>query len=179
MSTLILLSSVILFGLSACKESAKPLSESENILAKIDSLETVLFADSETKADPKAGMALIRFYSKFYRLSEKDSLAVDMLFKAGEVSMGIGQGPMAVKYFRTITEDHANFYKAPEALFLTGFCEENLNKDTAQARWFYQKFVSDFQNHKLAEDAKFSIQNMGKSDEDLIRMFEENLKKES
>ena len=93
--------------------------------------------------------------------------------------MGIGQGNLAVKYFRTITEDHSNFYKAPEALFLTGFCEENVNKDTAQARWFYQKFVSDFPDHKLAEDAKFSIQNMGKSDEDLIKMFEENLKDNS
>ncbi len=168
-----------LIGLSACKEPAKPLSEKEQVLAKIDSLETVLFTDSEDKPDTKSGMNLIRSYSKFYQISKKDSLGVDMLFKAGEVSMGIGQGNLAVKYFRTITEDHANFYKAPEALFLTGFCEENINKDTAQARWFYEKFVSDFPDHKLAEDARFSILNMGKSDEDLIKMFQENLEKES
>jgi len=77
----------------------------------------VLFADSEAKADPNAGIQLIRSYAKFYQLSEKDSLAVDMLFKAGEVSMGIGQSNLAVKYFRTINEDHPEFYKAPEALF--------------------------------------------------------------
>ncbi len=179
MRDFVVLFSILLIGLTSCKQTAKPLSATEQTLAKIDSLETVLFADSEAKADPKAGMSLVRAYAKFYQNSKKDSLAADMLFKAGEVSMGIGQGNLAVKYFRTITEDHSNFYKAPEALFLTGFCEENVNKDTAQARWFYQKFVSDFPDHKLAEDAKFSIQNMGKSDEDLIKMFEENLKDNS
>lgn len=172
-------SSILLIGIVSCNQEVKPLSESEKTLAKIDSLETILFADAESKADPKAGMNLIRSYAKFYQISKKGSLAVDMLFKAGEVSMGIGQGNLAVKYFRTIYEDHSNFYKAPEALFLTGFCEENINKNLEQAKWFYEKFVSDYPDHQLAQDARFSIQNMGMSDEDLIKMFEENLKKES
>ncbi len=164
-------------ALASCTDSVKPLSDSEKVKLQIDSLEAVLFSDAEANVDQKAGMTLIRSYAKFYQLSEKDSLAIDMLFKAGEVSMGIGQGNLAVKYFSTITEDHAGFHKAPEALFLIGFCEENLNNDTAQARYFYEKFVADFPDHKLAEDAQFSIQNMGKSDEELIRMFEENMKK--
>ncbi len=177
MRTIITIISLISIGLFACKDVVKPLTESEQTLAKIDSLEAILFADSEADVDQNAGMTLVRSYAKFYQLSDKDSLAVDMLFKAGEVSMGIGQGNLAVKYFRTITEDHSDFYKAPEALFLSGFSEENLNKDTAQARYFYETFIAGFPNHKLAEDAQFSIQNMGKSDEDLIRMFEENMKK--
>jgi tetratricopeptide (TPR) repeat protein len=179
MRNIVAIVSLISIGFFACKEPVKPLSEKEQVLAKIDSLETILFADSEAKADTKSGMKLIRFYAKFYQLSEKDSLAIDMLFKAGEVSMGIGQSNLAVKYFRTINEDHPDFYKAPEALFLSGFCEENLNKDTAQARFLYESFVEQFPEHKLAEDAQFSIQNMGKSDEDLIKMFEENLGKGS
>ena len=179
MRNLIAVFVLISIGLFACKEPVKPLSDKEQVLAKIDSLETVLFADSEAKADPNSGIQLIRSYAKFYQLMDKDSLAVDMLFKAGEVSMGIGQSNLAVKYFRTIDEDHPDFYKAPEALFLSGFCEENLNKDTAQARFLYESFVERFPEHKLAEDARFSIQNMGKSDEDLIKMFEENLEKES
>lgn len=174
MRTTITIICMISIGLLACKEPAKPLSESEKTLAKIDSLEAILFADAEANVDQNAGMILVRSYAKFYQLSEKDSLGVDMLFKAGEVSMGIGQGNLAMKYFRTITEDHSDFHKAPEALFLSGFCEENLNKDTAQARYFYETFIAGFPNHKLAEDAKFSIQNMGMTDEDLIKMFQQN-----
>jgi tetratricopeptide (TPR) repeat protein len=179
MRNIVAIFSLISIGLLACNQPTETLSQKEQVLAKIDSLETIIFADSEAKADTKPGMKLIRFYAKFYQLSEKDSLAIDMLFKAGEVSMGIGQSNLAVKYFRTINEDHPDFYKAPEALFLSGFCEENLNKDTAQARFLYESFVEQFPKHKLADDARFSIQNMGKSDEDLIKMFEENLGKGS
>lgn len=163
---------------TACGPTKKPLSEREQSLARIDSMETILFADEEADADPKAGMQLVREYSHFYQSNEKDSLAVDMLFKAGEVSMGIGQGNLAVKYFRTIADDHTEYYKSPEALFLCGFCEENLNRDTAQARWFYEKFLTSYPNHKLAEDAQFSIQNMSMSDEDLIKMFEKNVQEQ-
>lgn len=161
---------------TACGPSEKPLSERDRSLARIDSMETILFADEEADADPRAGMQLVREYAHFYQSNEKDSLAVDMLFKAGEVSMGIGQGNLAVKYFRRVADDHADFSKSPEALFLCGFCEENLNRDTAQARFFYESFVQKFPEHKLAEDAQFSIQNMSMSDDDLIKMFQEKQK---
>jgi hypothetical protein len=166
--------------LSACGTKPVQQSESDIVKTKIDSLEAILFAESEKPADKTAGMDLVKSYAKYYRITDaKDSLAVDMLFKAGEVSMGIGQGNLAVKYFKMISDDHRDFYKAPEALFLAGFCEENVNKDTADARRFYELFVNRYPEHKLAEDAKFSIQNMKMSDEELIRMFEEKLKTES
>ena len=164
---------------AACNSSQKPASESDILLAQIDSLEAVLFAESEAPADANAGMKLIRSYAKYYQTNKSDSAAVDMLFKAGEVSMGIGQGNMAVKYFKTVTEDHEEYSKAAEALFLIGFCEETINRDTANARFYYEKFLEAYPNHKLAEDARFSIQNMSLSDEELIRMFEEKLKTES
>lgn len=160
--------------LSACGPSEKTLTANDLALVKIDSLESILFSDSDEPADPKAGMMLVRQYAQFYQNNQSDSLGIDMLFKAGEVSMGIGQGNLAVKYFRTVFEDHPKFNRAPEALFLCGFCEENVNADTAQARFFYQKFVDDFPKHELAEDAKFSIQNMGMTNEDLIKMFQQN-----
>lgn len=164
--------------LIACTPKKAP-TEAEQALAKIDSLETLLFAPSEAKADPQAGMQLVKEYAKYYQHAEpKDSVAIDMLFKAGEVSMGIGQGNLAVKYFKTISKDHAAFYKSPEALFLCGFCEENLNRDTADARFYYEKFIEQHPEHVLAEDARFSIQNMKMTDEQLIEMFEQKLKEQ-
>lgn len=165
----------LLFGLSSCTNSQRPSAETDEILAQIDSLEGILFSDSEEPIDPNSGMMLVRNYAKYYQDNKSDSSAVDMLFKAGEVSMGIGQGNLAVKYFSTISKDHKEFSKAPEALFLTGFCEENLNSDTSAARFYFEKFLETYPEHKLAKDAKFSLQNMKMSDEELIRMFEENV----
>lgn len=167
------LSFLVIGFLGGCNPNTPPTSESDIVIAKIDSLESILFTESEKPADKAAGMDLVKSYAKYYRLAkDKDSLSIDMLFKAGEVSMGIGQGNLAVKYFKMIGDDHKDFYKAPEALFLAGFCEENVNKDTADARRFYELFMNRYPDHKLAEDAKFSIENMEMSDEDLIRMFQ-------
>ncbi len=159
---------------SSCNQGPSS-SNKDSVEIKIDSLEAIVYADESTQTDARAGMQLIREYAKYYKLHSSDSLAIDRLFKAGEISMDVNQGNLAVKYFRTISDDHSAFHKAPEALFLSGFCEENLNKDTAQARFFYNSFIQTFPNHSLAKDAEFSIQNMGKSDLDLIRMFEKNL----
>ncbi len=150
-----------------------------NSATQIEMLETAYFKTDSTQGNAKIGMELIREYSRFYQNNVTDSLGIDMLYKAAEVSMGIGQGNLAVKYFRTISDDHSDYYKAPEALFLSGFCSENLNNDIDQARFFYEQFIKQYPNHKLAQDAKFSIQNLGKSDEELIKMFERNLAKES
>ncbi|MBL4585631.1 MAG: hypothetical protein JKX84_01030 [Flavobacteriales bacterium] len=162
-----------------CGDSGKTATKNNNSLAQIDSLETTYFGNGDTKGNPKTAMALIRGYAHFYQTNKGDSLATDMLFKAAEVSMGIGQGNLAVKYFRLIYEDHAQFDKAPEALFLCGFVSENLNADTSDARFYYEKFVKQYPTHHLAADAQFSVLNLGKSDEDLIEMFEKKLKSEN
>lgn len=175
----LLLFSLIISGLVACNNTGKPASQQEQLTASIDSLESILFSDPEAKTDVKAGMLLVRKYAAYYKLNTTDSLAIDRLFKAAEVSMGIGQGNLAVKYFRIISDDHSDFYKAPEALFLSGFCSENLNNDIEQAKFFYEQFIQKYPDHKLAQDAQFSIQNLGKSDEELIRMFEKNLESKS
>jgi len=146
---------------------------------QIEALETAYFETDSTKGNPKTGMDLVREYARFYKNNKSDSLAIAMLFKAGEVSMGIRQGNLAVKYFNIVANDHAGFAKSPEALFLCGFCSENLNEDTADARFYYESFVSKYPNHHLAKDAEFSVLNLGKSDDELIEMFEKNQPKKT
>lgn len=148
-------------------------------LATIDSLETILFSDEGGMQNREAAQMLVRNYARFYQQSSKDSLAIDMLFKAAEVSMGLGNGRMAVKYFGIVTDEHPNYNKAPEALFLQAFCEENLNNDIEQAQYFYEAFIARFPEHALAADARFSIENLGKTDEELLRMFEGQNKADS
>lgn len=160
-------------GMAACNSTKTPPSDQDLLNSKIDSLEQVFFGNNGALATPHNGLMLVREYARYYQLEEKvDSLAVDRIFKAGEISMGIGQGNLAVKYFQTVVEDHPEFYKASEALFLCGFCEETLNSDTAKARQYYESFVRQFPQHRLAQDAKFSVENLGLSDEELIERFE-------
>ncbi len=143
-----------------------------DVAAVIDSLEAILFADDGSVDNSAAAMMLVRNYVRFYQRNPSDSVGIDMLFKAGEVSMGLGDGDLAVKYFIKVAEEHPGFHKAPEALFLAGFCEENLNADLHQAEYFYGQFIGKYPQHPLTADAEFSKANLGMSGEELIRLFE-------
>jgi len=147
-------------------------SPERDVLGVIDSLETLLFADDGSMDNSDAAALLVRNYAKYYQQHPTDSLAIDMLFKAGEVSMGLGNGDVAVKYFMKVAEEHSTFHKAPEALFLAGFCEENLNADYHQAEYFYGQFIEKYPEHPLTGDAEFSKANLGMSGEELIHLFE-------
>lgn len=165
----------LLFGgvllLASCGKGG-PSNGTDPERALIDSLEAILFADESGMDNRAAAQVLVKSYATYYQRHRDDSTAIDMLFKAGEVSMGLGDGRLAVKYFGMVAEQHPTFHKAPEALFLQAFCEETLNGDVQQAEFFYKEFIAKHPGHPLVRDAEFSLQNLGKSEEELIRMFE-------
>jgi TolA-binding protein len=122
---------------------------------------------------------MIALYADFVKKFPENTKAEDYLFKAGEVSMGAMQSNVAIKYFEQYYEKYPKADKAPYSLFMQGFIYETQVNNTEKAKWCYEKFISDFPAHKLAEDAKYSIANLGKSEEELIREFEAKLKVDS
>lgn len=163
--------SVVLLA-SSCSNDVRE-NDSKYQLARIDSLENILYNGDGSLTDREAATLIIKAFAQYYQQYKPDSLAVDMLFKAGEVSMGLADGSLAVKYFGTVSESHPNFEKAPEAMFLMGFCEETINGNLLQAQAFYESFIAAHPDHALAADARFSIVNLGKTDEELIQLFEQ------
>ena len=75
--------------------------------------------------------------------------------------------------------DYGDFAKVPECYFLKGFVYENNIKDIKQARIAYTEFITKFPNHDLRDDAEISMKNLGKTPEQIVREFEENLKRKS
>ncbi|MEQ8908908.1 MAG: tetratricopeptide repeat protein [Vicingaceae bacterium] len=98
--------------------------------------------------------------------------AADRLFKAGELAMGLGHKVQSIKYFDKVYNDFRDYEKRPYALFMKAFVLENQAMQYDQAKEVYEKFLSEFPSHPMADDAEYSIKNMGKSPEELIREFE-------
>jgi outer membrane assembly lipoprotein YfiO len=63
--------------------------------------------------------------------------------------------------------------QAPTMLFLSAFIYNNeFNNEPAMldsARRFYQLFLEKYPDHELASSAKFELENLGKSPDELIR----------
>ena len=53
-----------------------------------------------------------------------------------------------------------------------GFVNDDQLKNLVEAQKYYHQFIAEFPEHNLIDDATFSLQNLGKSDEDIIREFE-------
>ena len=75
-----------------------------------------------------------------------------------------------------ILEKYPNYEKAPTSLFLKGFIIENNIKDDVMAKEIYNKFLSDYPKHDLADDVQFLIDNLGKSDQEILEMIESKKK---
>ena len=54
------------------------------------------------------------------------------------------------------------------ALFLKGFLLENDLKKPEKAKEIYESFMQKYPNHAMAKDVNFLIQNLGKSDKEII-----------
>lgn len=162
--------------LIACKGETKNIEiadSKESIEHQIDSLENLLFSlEAGSLASNQAAAKVVKLYNQLATEYPDDPKAPELLFKAGEVSMGINMDFDALGYFQRIERDYPNFDKAPHALFLQAFIWDNKLNDDSKAEFLYKQFLEKYPNHEMAKDAQFSIDNLGKSDEELIKEFE-------
>ena len=165
----------------ACQSGVKPAGDMnamavnrDTLLLRIKSLEQTL---SEKKVvDYNSGGAMVQAYLDFFDHYPKDGLSADFLFKAADVSMNLKQSEKAIELFKKVVEFYPDYKKASFALFLQAFVYETQLHDLAQAKTIYNQVVEQYPNTKIADDAKASVANLGKSDEELIKELEKKNK---
>jgi len=143
----------------------------DNLLAEIKKREDALKLDS-VKTDRQRAEGLVEAYIVFQeRFSDKEQSA-EFLFKAGEIAMGLNLTAVSIKCLDKVYNDYKDYEKRPYALFLKAFVQENQAKNYEDAKANYELFIQEYPGHEMADDAEYSIKNMGKTPEELIREFE-------
>ncbi|HOX78260.1 MAG TPA: tetratricopeptide repeat protein [Bacteroidales bacterium] len=126
------------------------------------------------------GMALsgelIRSYLDFAESHKDDPSSPEFLYKAADLSLNTGQSKQSLDLYNRIIYQYPNFEKVPECLFLVGYIYENYFQELGKAKSVYEAFLAKYPEHDFADDARVSIENLGKSPEELIRYFEEKNK---
>lgn len=123
--------------------------------------------------DKEKGTDLIDAYVEYANTYPKDTASVYFLFKAGDIAMNMNMASQAILYYDKVLVMDPDFRKAPESLFLKAFIYENQLGDLVQAKKYYELFLEKYPKHVLAKDAKASLLYLGKSPEELIKMFQE------
>ncbi len=170
-----LLLSVVLISCDTKKEEEHEGAEMEKMdmpayITRIKDVETRMRA-SET-LDKNIAIEAINLYSQFVSNFPEDTICADYLFKAGEISTSIGSYQQAINYFKELFDKYPNFKYVTESLYMQGFIYDSYINDDAKAKEIYQQLIAKYPKHTLAEDAKAAINNLGKTDEELIREFQ-------
>lgn len=137
----------------------------------------VLERDVENLDNPNhkdVAIQLIQYYDDYANLFKNDTLAPEMLFRAGNQAVNIQKYDKAIKEYAAVEHNYRNYLRRPEAIFLEAFVFETYKNEYGKAEEKYQKLIKQYPKHQLAIQAKESLKYIGVSDEERIKQFEKN-----
>ncbi|MFI5220790.1 MAG: tol-pal system YbgF family protein [Bacteroidia bacterium] len=160
MKKIIYLIPFIIIALASCE------SPKEKKIKQIQKLEV-----NDSMFSPKRLEDLKVAYLDFAGKYPDDERSPDYLSKASQVCMALGQSDYAIQLLQTVIDQYPKSKKSEEALFRQGYLYENNLQNLVKAKNAYQEFLKKYPNSELAKDAKFSLENLGKSPEELFNVI--------
>ena len=158
--------------------SCKPKSTWEK--KSIEEKEKLLMDDARKgKIDTAAINQLLVAYEGFADANPGDTNGANYLFKAADFYRYTHKPQRSIDIYKKLYDNYPNYIKRPYALFLQGFIFENEMGKVDSARVKYEQFIAIYPDNAITKDVKTSLQNLGKSPEQLVSEFEEKQKADS
>ena len=143
-------------------------------MSDIKELEDELFNSSMSIPNPEKAQTLVNMYIDYANNNPQDTISPNLLFKAADISMNFRAPVKSIALFNRIINEYPDYKNVHTAMFLKGFVYEDQLKDFSNARKSYMEFLDRYPNSDFADDARVSLQHLGKSPEELIKEFENN-----
>lgn len=102
----------------------------------------------------------------------KLALAPEHLHRAAETARTLRDIPRALEIYDWILSVFPDHPRGATSLFLKAFTYDNDLKDFQTAGKYYNEFLTKYPNNEFAESAKFLLDNLGKSEEELKKILE-------
>ena len=98
-----------------------------------------------------------------------DSLAAVAQFKIASIQQNnLGDFPAAIASYRRYVELYPSTPQTATATFLIAYVYNNEMHNIDSAAAWYGRFLEAYPGHEMAPSAKFEIQNLGKTPEELL-----------
>lgn len=166
-----LIASTIL--LTSCNNSgSKEKADTKVTLSQINKAEGELFGENVTTPNLEKAKELVGLYIAYANENPDDKESPNLLFKAADISMNLSSAKNTLALFNRILKEYPDFESVPTIMFLKGFVYEDQVHDYEMAAKCYIDFLEKYPESDFADDAKVSLDNLGKSPEDLIKEFE-------
>ena len=145
----------------------------ESAIKKIEESERALYGEDENfKFDEALARKTIDDYDAFVKNYPESEKAPEILFKSADLHRALKEYQSALEIYKRVESEYSEYSKAPHSIFLQGFVYENELFRLEKAKECYESFLKKYPDHELADDVEFSLRNLGKSPEEIIRQFE-------
>lgn len=178
-----LLTLVLLIGMMAC-QGEKPQSETTTAamspaeyVTAIEDLGKKMYNSTTNRLDNKVAQEFIKTCEAFVKADPQNEAAAGYLLKSGETARTMKNFNKGLALYDRVIKEYPNDPKAPQALFLKGFTLDNDMNQQDQAKAIYESFLEKYPDDEFADDTKFLLENLGKTDDEIIKSFEKNKKK--
>lgn len=150
----------------------EPDSDLHEVLEQLDTLRNQVFNPGTYTVNFPLANDYIISIEAFSRVAPRHPQTPDLLMKAAEMARGIKTYQKAIGLFNRLISSYPEHPKAPEALFMKAFTLDDGLQDYEAARSAYTIFLEKYPDDSFADDARFSLDNLGKDVNELIDRFE-------
>jgi tetratricopeptide (TPR) repeat protein len=137
----------------------------------LDNISELIFNENTGKIDFLQANNYIEGSVFFTMLQPDNKLAPEYLFKASEASRAIQKYSRTIDLYEWLISDYMDYNKIGQVHFLYAFTLDNDLGRIEEAKIAYNNFIEKFPNSDFIDDAKFLIENLGKSEEEIIESF--------
>jgi TolA-binding protein len=124
--------------------------------------------------DGKATEALV-LYEKITKEFAESPQAPEAMFHCALIYINEQQDPIkAATTYEMISEKYPKSEWGHKGLFAAGFTYANEIGNLERARKAYEKYLKDYADSSMAETARFELDNLGKSPEELLESIQES-----
>ncbi|MEO1261553.1 MAG: tetratricopeptide repeat protein [Bacteroidota bacterium] len=162
---LLALSSTLIF--TFCKSG----TDVNSIVEAITALENEYGADPGN-ARSKINPLLVKYEEYVAHPEGDEKTKIDYLLRAGEMAALVEQYGKSLGYYEQILTEYPNSEKVATALFMKGYTLDDKLKKLDDAKAVYEEFLAKYPEDEFADDTKFLLENLGKSEEEIIKQFE-------
>ncbi|HLF64221.1 MAG TPA: tetratricopeptide repeat protein [Saprospiraceae bacterium] len=132
-----------------------------------------IFGDTTNTLNENAARQYVDVCEAYALVYHGTDQAVEYLHKASETARTLRSTAKALAIYEWILRGYPDHKRSAQALFLKGFTYDNDLKDFETAKTVYTEFLRKYPNDEFASSAQFLLENLGKSDDELLKALQE------
>lgn len=144
------------------------------ITARLDTVARGMYQDTTGRIDLRLANDFVTGSSFFALIAPDDPQAPEYIYRAAETARTVQAFSKALQLYDWLIDHYPAYERTPQALFLKGFTLDNDLQQLEEARAVYEDFLARYPQDDFADDAQFLLDNLGKSDEEIIQSFGES-----